>query len=271
MSAIIWDRLEDRVYETGLDRGVLYFPDGGGVAWNGLIAVNENTSNSIESVYFDGVKFNDIVVAGDYSATLRAFTYPDEFLEYEGVVEEQDGLYITDQYQRLFHMSYRTGIGGEEGYKIHLLWNLTAIPSTKSYQTLGLETVPMEFEWTITSVPEPIGKYRPTSHVILDSRKLDPFLLEDIELILYGRNATETEVAAFPTFPSLIGFISYIRKWNRLIITDNGDGTWTATAEVPSYIEMLDSTTFQITTDSAIYLDADTYEISSSEKNEEDI
>ena len=265
MTAIVWDQLEDRVFETGLDRGVLYFPDGGGVAWNGLTSVDEKTTTTIESVYFDGVKFNDIIVAGDFEATLRAFTYPDEFLEFEGIIEEQKGLYIAEQPQSLFHMSYRTGVGDGVGYKIHILWNLTAIPSTKAFHTLSLEAAPLEFEWNLTSVPEPIDNYRPTAHIILDSRTLDPWLLADIESILYGDEDSD------PTLPSLKGFITYIRKWDRLIITNHGDGTWSAQASREGYIEMVTPEEFEITSDTAAYLDPDTYTISSSEKNEEDI
>jgi len=97
---------------------------------------------------------------------------------------------------------------------------------------------------------------------------LDPLLLADIEMILYG---DPEDPESEPRFPSLKGFISYVRKWDRLIITDHGDGTWTASANDPDIIEMLDETTFQITSDTAVFLDADSYEISSSEKNEEDI
>jgi len=265
MPALVWDEIRD--FEAGLDHGVLYPPDGGGIPWNGLISVDEQFNSTIDPVYFDGIKFNDIISAGNFSATLRAYTYPDEFLEFEGTVEEQDGMYIADQLQGIFHMSYRTQ-AGEDGYKIHLLWNLTAVPSTKTYETLSLEVNPSEFEWSITSVPEPIDTFRPTSHVVLDSRKLDPLLLADIEMILYG---DPEDPESEPRFPSLKGFISYVRKWDRLIITDHGDGTWTASANDPDIIEMLDETTFQITSDTAVFLDADSYEISSSEKNEEDI
>lgn len=269
MPDIVWDRLEDRVFEAGVDRGVLYSPNGVGVAWNGLISVEELASNSTEPVYFDGVKLNDIVIYGDYSATLKAYTYPDEFLVFSGILEEQLGMYITDQPISTFHLAYRTMIGSSGDYKLHLLWNLTAIPSTKVYETLSLDTSPVEFEWTITAVPERIDGYRPTAHVILDSRKIDPLLLEDIETILYGDLEDEERS---PTIPSLKGFITYVRKWDRFIIKDNGDGTWTATSDSEDYpIEMLDANTFQIISDTAIYLDADTYEISSSEKNEEDI
>lgn len=270
MTTIVWDEIGDRVFETGLDRGVLYFPDGGGVPWNGLLAVSERPSSSIESVYFDGVKFNDIVIGGDFTATLRAFTYPDEFLEFEGIIEEQSGLYIADQQQSLFHLSYRTKTGNDidgvdQGYKIHLLWNLTAIPSGKSYRTISDDISPVEFEWSLTSIPEEIDKYRPTSHVILDSRRLDPWLLEDIESFLYGNSLNA------PILPSLKGFISFVRKWGRIIIIDNGDGTWTATTQREGLINMLNSTTFEILEANAVYLTTDTYEISSTEKNEEDI
>ena len=97
------------------------------------------------------------------------------------------------------------------------------------------------------------------------SRKIDPLLLIDLEEILYGNAETE------PRLPSLKGLTTFIRKWDRLIITDNGDGTWTATTNAEAIISMLDADTFQIVSDTATYLDADTYTIESSEKNEEDI
>lgn len=268
MPSVVWDQPGERSYEAGLDHGVLYFPDGGAVPWNGLTAVEEQSSTLTEPVYFDGVKFSDIVTYGNYEATIRAFTYPEEFLEYEGILEEQDGLYVANQSVKTFNLSYRTMTYGEEGYKIHLLWNLTAVPSTKIYETLSLEVTPTEFEWTITSVPEPVEGYRPTSHIILDSRRLDQYLLADIETILYGDPNDELRI---PQMPTLRGFISYVRKWDRLIIIDNGDGTWTASVNTEGILTMLDETTFEITSDTATYLDADTYTITSSEKNEEDI
>lgn len=270
MVAIAWDQIGDRVYEGGVDKGVLYVPGGVGVPWNGLLSVIENTSTSVEPIYFDGIKQNDIVTAGDFSATLRAYTYPDEFLQFEGTVEDQSGMFVTGQQARTFHLCYRTKIGNDvDGmdthYKIHLLWNLIAVPSSKTYETMSLDSEPSEFEWSITSTPEEVERYSPTAHIILDSRTMDPWLLLDIESILYG------DELRTPTIPSLKGLTNYIRKWERIIIIDNGDGTWTATTQFPELIEMLDATTFQINDANATYLDADTYEITSSDKNEEDI
>ena len=51
MSKLKWDQIGERIYETGLDHGVLYpVTKSGtydkGVAWNGLSAVNESPSGA---------------------------------------------------------------------------------------------------------------------------------------------------------------------------------------------------------------------------------
>jgi hypothetical protein len=274
MSALVWDQIGSRVYETGISKGVLYIDDGiFGVAWNGLTSIDEEHSDEVEPVYFDGVKFNDILTIGDFSAVLRAFTYPGEFLKYEGTLQDQTGFYVTNQPKSRFGLSYQTKIGDdvlglESGYKIHILYNLTAVPSTRTYQTMSLDTEPLEFEWIITSIPEEIENFRPTAHVIFDSMVLDPNLLRDIEEILYGNEDND------PRLPSLRALSSFIRRWNRLIITDHGDGTWTAETNEEGILVMLDETTFEITSDTAVFIDPppdDAYEISSSDKNEEDL
>lgn len=270
MPSLVWDEIGVRTFEAGVSKGVLYQEDRAGVAWSGLTSVDEDSVNESEEFFFDGVKFNDIVTVGDFKGVIRAITYPDEFLPYEGSLEDQTGFYMMNQPPRKFSMAYRTEIGNDlngfqHGYKIHILYNLTAIPSQISYKSLADDPEPIEFEWQVTSVPEPIYGYQPTAHVTLNSLKLDPFLLQDIEDILYGSEDNDAYI------PSLQGLATFIRKWDRLIIVDNGDGTWTATSNAPDVITMLDATTFQIVSDTAIYLDPDTYEISSSEKNEEDI
>lgn len=270
MPALVWDSIGERTFEAGVSKGVLYQTDGLGVAWNGLISIEEQATDEVEPVHFDGVKFNDIVTIGDFAATLRAFTYPEEFLEYEGILQDQTGFYVTNQRPSRFGLSYQTNIGDdlhsiESGYKIHVLYNLTAVPSAINYQTLSMDVAPIEFEWTISGIPEEVDYFLPSAHVIFDTREMDPYLLKDLEEILYGSEDEEARL------PPLQGLATFIRKWDRLIITDFGDGTWEAYSPIDEVIIMLDSTTFQIDSDTAVYLDADTYEISSSEKNEEDV
>lgn len=270
MAAIVWNVLETRRFETGVDRGVLYPENECGVPWNGITAVEEQAANTVDAIYFDGVKINDMVTVGDFSGVLKAITYPDEFVQFEGAIEDQTGVEIHNQPQGRFGLAYRTMIGDVNGnlnhYKIHLLWNLTALPSTKTYETISDEINLSEFEWSITAIPEDIENFRPTAHIVLDTRKLDPWLLQDIEDIIYG------DEDSCPTLPSLKGLTTFIRKWDRLIITDHGDGTWTASCPREGVIEMIGPDEFRITTDTAEYITPDVeYRIWSSEKNEEDI
>lgn len=269
MAAIEWDAVGARYYETGLDRAVLYTPGETGVPWNGLTAIDEEPSSTAEAIHYDGVKFNDIITVGDFAATMRAYTYPDEFLYFEGIVEGDTGVYFADQPPTRFHLSYRTGIGNdldpELGYKIHLLYNVTAIPTQKSYSTMGLDTTPSEFSWRLTAIPEEVYGYKPTAHLILDSRKIDESLLADLEVIFYGDDISD------PKLPPMQSLVTFIQRWERLMITDNGDGTWSASTIEPGIIEMLDADTFQLNNVNGVYLDADTYEIQSSDKNEEEL
>jgi hypothetical protein len=270
MAAIVWHETGSKFYEAGLDRAVLYVEDKTGVPWNGLISVSEKSDTKVESVYFNATKFNDIVTLGDYSGSISAYTYPDEFLECEGIVEDQQGLYLTDQPIKRFHICYRTLIGEDDnnhnsGYKIHILYNLTATPSTKVRRTLALNSEPNDFSWDVTSIPEIIEGHRPSSHLIIDSRKIDPWLLLDIEDILYGDNDSD------PHLPPMKSLTTFIRKWDRLIIVDNGDETWSAISAREGIINEITPTEYTIESDDVVYLNATTYTISSSNKNEEDI
>jgi hypothetical protein len=80
--------------------------------------------------------------------------------------------------------------------------------------------------------------------------------MEALEDVLYG---TDDES---PRLPSPEEVFEIFEENAILRIIDNGDGTWTAIGP-DSAIEMLDSETFEITWPSAVYIDADTYTISS--------
>ena len=131
----------------------------------GLLPLKKTQPRKVEPVYFDGLKFNDIVTIGDFSAIMRAFTYPDEFLPYEGVHSDQAGcLSHWTSHTSRFGLSFQTRIGNDVegvdlGYKIHLLYKLTAIPTQKSFNTMALDIEPSEFEWTITAIPEFIERF----------------------------------------------------------------------------------------------------------------
>lgn len=258
MTRLQWDQVSERFYEFGVDHGVLYLDNDLVVPWNGLTAVEEDFSDLINTPYFvDGVKYLDVSSHGDFTATLSAITFPDEFLDYEGVDEIGNGLFVDAQNAKPFGLAYRTKISndsGVEAYKLHICYNLLAVPNDKSYQTVSDQITPIAFSWKLSGIPEPAVGYRATAHVILDSRYIYTQLLPELEDTLYGSDTTE------PSLPALSDLIQTVTSWSLIKITVNGDGTWTATGP-DEYITMIDSTTFMITNVDATYSDADTYTI----------
>ena len=159
MTALVWDQVGERRYETGVDRGVLYPPSGDAVPWNGLISVNETVSREVKPYYIDGVKFLDHHVPGSYSAKLSAFTYPDEMDALIGTQEFSPGVFVHDQRSpKLFNLSYRTRVGNDiEGmdhaYKVHILYNLLATLDDVTYTTNGASVDPRRFHGQISGTP----------------------------------------------------------------------------------------------------------------------
>lgn len=261
MPALVWDAIGSRTFESGISKGVIYFEDGRSVVWNGLTAVTESSDRSSTVVHYDGVKIGEISSVGDFSGTISAVTYPDELLEVEGFARVGAGVYFGDQNGKKFNLSYQTKIGDdisgfEAGYKIHILYNVTAIPSDKTFATLSNSVDIEAFEWSITSVPEEVDGFRPTSRIVLDSRDILPSVLEQIELWLYGK---DTANPAFPTFSDLM---TYLVDNFVINITDLKDGRWMADSNYAGYINVAEDGTFQINNAEATYIDPETYTVS---------
>lgn len=269
MTTLVWDAVGEKTFENGISKGVLYLPNGLGVPWNGLTSVTEKTGRSFTPIYFDGQKVGNNVVLGEYEATLNAITYPQEFREMEGDYEIRTGALLTHQPPKVFGLSYRTELGDDvagqsSGYLLHVVYYLVAVPADRTYSSLGADPSAMEFSWELSSVPPDATGFRPTAHVILDSRTLASGLLSDIEDILYG---TEDD---YPQLPEFDSFMETITSYFMLLITDHGDGTWTA-EENPDYdgyfisFDDIDPTLFTIEHANAIYTAVDTYQITTTD------
>lgn len=225
MAVLQWDTVGDRVYENGLDRGVLYLPNGSAVPWNGLVSVSENSEVKAIPIYFDSRKIQDLVELGDFSGTIKAITYPNEFSTLQGLSSEAGGIFYSDQSLQVFNLCYRTRVSTDlnsnQGYKIHILYNVTATPSNKSYDTISESVSVMEFEWDILAIPEEAPGIRPTAHMIIDSRLVAPSVLIDLENTLYGTAGTNAAVV------SMSALVAIIQTHYLFKITDYGNGTWT--------------------------------------------
>lgn len=203
MSRLIWDQTGKREFETGTDHGVFYnMVDGAypkGVVWDGLISVSENPSGAEDNPYYaDNIKYFSIRSAEDFGATIECYTYPREFMKCNGDAELSEGISIGQQDRQSFGFSYRTLVGNDtngtnRGYKIHLVYNASASPSERSYQTVNDSPEAITFSFEISTTPIPVKDHKPTAVLTIDSTKVDPAKLKLFEDILYGSDDSDAE------------------------------------------------------------------------------
>lgn len=250
MTRLNWN---DRSYESGVEKGVLYPSDGFGIAWDGLVSVTETSSGGNEIVrFFDGQKYRSQIILGQYSASIECISYPEIMDKYENLT---NGLSANSRVRdKYFNLSYRTDTSN--GYKIHLVYNVTARLSTKNYETLNRSANPLTFNWDLTTKPVHVPSANDSSHFIIDSSIVHAWTLAEIEDLLYGTPDTE------PRFPTIDELIDIFQEGSILRITDHGDGSWTADGPDEAIV-MLEPQKFQITWPSAKYISSDTYTIHS--------
>lgn len=222
MTALTWDGTGEKRYETGVDRGVLFVPNGSGVydtgfAWNGLTTVTESPTGAEQTkTYADNIIYGVLTSAEEFGVTIECYTYPEEFEQFDGMAQPSVGVTVGQQSRGNFGLSYRTKIGDDvagqdSGYKLHLVYGLTASPSEKAYATVNDSPEMITFSFECTSVPVAVTGLRPTSLITIDSTKVDPTALAALEEILYG------SVGADPALPTPDAVLALI------------DGTATAT------------------------------------------
>lgn len=210
MTKLDWNKLDERLFEVGVDRGVLFTSDGKAVAWSGLIKVSEKPSGTgVTPYYIDGVKYLNVAGRKEYGGSIEAFTYPEEFNEYDGWWSLESGLGMDEQPRKAFSFSYRTLIGNAVdghalAYKIHLIYNALAVPSDREYRTLDDDAEPLTFSWEFTTTPQRVISQNiqlPLSHVTIDSRRTNPTQLRILEEHIYG---TATQDAKFISLQDVI-------------------------------------------------------------------
>ena len=204
MAVLTWDQTGEKLYETGVEKGVLYPMDGAvygkGVAWNGLTAVNETPSGAESTkLYADDIKYLDIRSAEEFGATIEAYSSPDEFDACDGTSELADGVNIGQQNRKGFGFCYRSTIGNDTeynnyGYKLHIIYGLTASPSERSYSTVNDSPEAATLSWEVSSTPVNVAGFKPTSIVTINSKKINPEALKEIEDALYGAESVEPKI-----------------------------------------------------------------------------
>ena len=222
MAKIVWDQISEKLYETGVDRAVLYLTDQSneysmGYGWNGLTGIDESPSGAeATSLWADNAKYINLYSAEEFGMTIRAYTYPDEFEQCDGSAALTDGIFVGQQTRKMFGFTYRTLVGNDVkgtdfGYKIHLIYGCTASPSSKTRDTVNDSPDAIEFSWEVTTTPVPVTNMKPTSHLVIDVPKLSEAAkakLSAFEDILYGTDGNDATDPRLPLPAEVLSFFS---------------------------------------------------------------
>lgn len=201
MTQLIWDKVGERYYETGVDHGVLYLPNSqgvydNGVAWNGLVTVTESPSGAEASPqYADNIKYLNLVSNEDFAGTIEAFQSPKEFDQCDGTSTPYPGVTVAQQSRKTFGLSYRNLVGNDVagtdlGEKIHLVYGALAKPSEKARGTVNDSPEAVTFSWEFTTTPVDVPGLKPSAHIVIDSRTVTQAALNALKGALYGTAGT---------------------------------------------------------------------------------
>lgn len=216
MPRLEWDKVGERLYETGVDQGVLYVQDETGaypegVAWSGLRSVSESPSGAEPSpLYADNIKYLNLLSTEEFAATIGAYYSPEEFDACDGTATLAKGVTIGQQKRKTFGLCYRTKIGNdidgdEHGYKIKIIYGALAKPSQKEYQSVNNDPSAIELSWEVSTTPVKVTGMKPTATLEIDSTKIDAEKLKTLEDVLYGSGENKARLPLPDEIKTLVG------------------------------------------------------------------
>lgn len=202
MARLTWDNIGERLFETGIQKGVVYPLNDeneytGGEAWNGLVSIAESPSGAEPTaLWANDTKYGELLSTEEFGGTIEAYTYPDAFAKCDGSAELAPGVRVRQQVRKTFGMTYRSGLandteGTEYGYIIHLVYGCKASPSEKTNSTINDSPEANTMSWEFTTTPVSVTGHKSTSHIEIDSTKVDATKLTALEDILYGTDNEE--------------------------------------------------------------------------------
>lgn len=212
---LAWDQTNERLYETGVDRGVVYPQVSGaypkGAAWNGLTNVTLSPSGAEATpLYANNHKYLNLMSVEELGGTIEAYTYPDEFAECDGSASLAEGVRIGQQKRKAFGFCFRSLIGNDVegtayGYKLHLVYGCLAAPSEQANATINDSPEAKTMSWEFSTTPVDVTGFEPTASIEVDSTKVDADKLAALEAILYGSDSEEARLPLPDEVVTLIG------------------------------------------------------------------
>ena len=225
MSKLEWDKIGERLYETGVDKGVIYLLRHGrysdGKAWSGLINVNESPSGAEPTpLYADNIKYLNLISSEDFGASVEAYTYPVELSECLGKKEIAAGVFIGQQRRLHFGFVYRTLLGNDIdgtdlGYKLHIIFDCIAAPSENAHNTINESPEASTYSWDFSTTQHPIEGHKPSAKLSLtstDFKKSGLFnVFRYIQGILFGTDSTNPKIPTISEISEAFELQMYLR------------------------------------------------------------
>ena len=218
MFKLVWDQVGERLYQTGVDRGVVYPQVGGaypkGAAWNGLISVTKSPSGAEPTpLYANNYKYLNLMSVEELGGSIEAYTYPEEFAACNGKGELAPGVRIGQQKRVPFGFCYRNLIGNDSegtahGYQLNLIYGCLASPSEESDSTVNDSPEAKTMSWEFATTPVAVAGFEPTSLIEIDSTTVDAGKLAELEAILYGSGDVEARLPLPDEVAEILGAAS---------------------------------------------------------------
>jgi hypothetical protein len=207
MAQLSWDVMGNRLFETGVDHGVIwnYNADGTtgeGTAWSGLITVSEAPDGAEETaLYADNIKYGALMSAENFKGSITAYMYPEAFEKANGEAAIAEGVVVQQQARQSFGFAYRVMLGNDTigtdlGYKLHLVYGAKVSPSSQDRSTINDSPAAAEMSWDFTTTPVSVTGFKPTAHLVVDSTEVSLAALQQFEDLIYG---TTTGMSTLPT------------------------------------------------------------------------
>lgn len=197
MSQLVWDKVGERYFRTGVSHGVLYLTNNkgeyvNGFPWNGLVSVTYSpTGAEANKQYADNIVYANIKSAEEVGGTIEAFQAPPEFAECDGTRQLVPGLYVGQQRRKTFGFSWQALLGNDlegtdYGYEINLVYGADANPSEIQDQTVNDSPEPATLSWEFTTTPVAVPGMKPAAKLTIKSTDVAASTLKALEDVLYG-------------------------------------------------------------------------------------
>lgn len=199
---LTWNNAALRIFESGLDQGVVYVRDGSGnyplgVAWEGLISVSEKPGGAEPTdLWANNVKYAQLFSAETFDGSIEAYTYPIEFQPCDGIAEADTGVYVGQQTRVPFGLTYRTWVGSEaagqkDHYKLHIVYGAVIQPSEVGRNTINDSPEAATMSWEFKTTPAAMTGFAAVSKIVLDTSLLSANALTAVEEALYGNGTAD--------------------------------------------------------------------------------